>query len=201
MEQYSQKLTKKWWKEYGKKSGLGNFSDVYEMVENEGDFSYTDRVIVSFGKGEEKIYALFNDYALVTVTDDIEDIYKLPHESYNATEVATNKHLVKFDKEYVKLMTSTHDEKYKEKSLQFRSTIRSSYQHRFETITKKTTHYLRLLDSINNGKVRKPEYTFTNYAKKIEYYNDKSKEINKVIRYQNQVEKIIENTASTTYQK
>lgn len=204
MKQYVQKLTKRWWKEYAKKTGVGTFNESYDIIEKEDENATTtfkDRVIVSFTKNGVETYMLFNDYALVKVSNNIEELYNIPRNTINMTSIATDRQLSKFDKEFARSMVETHDDEYKEKSLLHRSAIRFAYKSRLETITRKSNHYSRMIDGINSGKLKKPEIAFTNLSQKVEEYNKKAKEINKVLKYQSQVEKVIENTQSTSSQK
>ena len=201
MENYTHKLSKTWWNTYGKKSGLGTVVDIYDILENDDSVTHNDRIIINFKKDNTETFVLFNNYELIAESTNVDDLIDIPQNSTNMMTIAANKQLSKHNREFIKSMVATHDEEYKEKALVHRQMSKNSYQHRFDTATRKSNHYLRLLENINKGKVKKPLYAYTNYAKKVEHYHNFAKNINKAIAYESQLIKLVDNTTSSTSQK
>ena len=200
MKQYVRKLSPEWWTEYGKKSGFGNFKQIYDMIENDGTTARNDRVIVCFEKNNKDTYALFNNFALIKESENFDTLLSLPRNATNTVEIATNKFSSKHDKEFAKYMVQTHDEKYKDQALTYRSSMKSSYQQRFDTITRKSNHYLKLIEKLNRVSYEQA-YTFHNYSRRIEEYNAQAKSLNTVIKYESQVINMLENTSSAISEK
>ena len=186
-------LKAKNWNKYAKINKLGVFRNIEKMQPKNSeskDAFIKNKYLVTFQKGNEYTYMLFNNLGLISSGKSYHDLNDFDN-SYNVV-INNNPSDKKYSLEFVKMLTQTFNTNYSSVATIHNNDLRHIAQEKFNTVMKKASQYIRILTTINNQPIEKQDpYTFSNYKTKLSKLLKSEKNLNNYIEYLNNVLKIV----------
>ena len=188
------------WKKYAKINKLGilkNMKTLPDYPSKNKNNNEQSRVVAIFQNKNVNTYTIFHNFGLTSITNSSEDLYDYEN-SYN---IAINGTVAdkKASLEMIKLLCQVCGPDYIASAQAYFDNTRNITQQRFETLKRKTSQYMKVLNTLNNKPLTEQSlYTFSHYTSKLSKLLISEENLNKYLNYLNKATKIVESERNST---
>jgi len=197
---YLTKLKAENWNKYAKINKLGAFRNI-EIISDSSNVQKNSlddatRAVATFEKKGEFTYILLNNFGIISIANSMHDL-KDYNNSYES--VIASKESKKASIELIKMLSQICGDKYKLSALNYHNNARHNTQQKFDTVKRKTSQYIKVLNTINNQPFENQDKcAFSRYKSKLSQLLISEKNLNTYIEYLNDVLKIVQTQSSSS---
>lgn len=197
---YLSQLNSEDWKKYAKINKLGILKNMKVLPNYPSKNKNNDeqlRVAAIFQNKNVKTYAIFHNFGLTSITNSSEDLYDYEN-SYNIAinGTAADK---KASLEMIKLLCKVCGPQYISTAQSYFESSRNTTQQRFETLKRKTSQYMGILNSVPVNQQSPTALSY--YRTKLSKLLISEENLNKYLDYLNSALKIVESESNNAFKQ